>query len=160
MAKQRLAFDLLICTGQRGSDVVRMLRPKRGEKIPVVQSKTKAELKLEVHPNLRRSLDRCPSSHALAIINAYGAPYSVKGCGNFVSDAIRAAGLPARCKAHGLRKAAARRLAEAGCTPHEIQAVAGHKTLAEVERYTRAVEQERLNAVAIAKQVANAGVAN
>lgn len=39
---------------------------------------------------------------------------------------------------HGLRKACARRLADAGATPHEIQAVTGHKTLKEVERYTAA----------------------
>jgi integrase len=37
---------------------------------------------------------------------------------------------------HGLRKAAARPLAEAGCTTHEIAAITGHKTLSEVERYT------------------------
>jgi hypothetical protein len=43
-----------------------------------------------------------------------------------------------------LRKAAARRLAEAGCTPHEIMAITGHKTLAEVERYCREAEKTRL----------------
>src|SRR5262245_40005924 len=37
------------------------------------------------------------------------------------------AGLP-NCSAHGLRKAAARRLAEAGCTAHEIGAITGHIT--------------------------------
>jgi hypothetical protein len=43
-----------------------------------------------------------------------------------------------------LRKAACRRLAEAGCTRHEIAAISGHRTLKEVERYTRAVDQARL----------------
>jgi integrase len=46
--------------------------------------------------------------------------------------------------AHGLRKAACRRLAEAGCTPHQIKAISGHKTLAEVTRYTDAADQKRL----------------
>lgn len=41
------------------------------------------------------------------------------------------------CTSHGLRKAIARRLAEAGAPPHEIMAVTGHATLAEVTRYTR-----------------------
>src|SRR5262245_21768537 len=77
-----------------------------------------------------------------------------------MSDAIREAGLPPCCKAHGLRKAAARRLAEAGCSAHEIMAVTGHKTLGEVERYTRAAEQERLNAAAMAKQLENKKLAN
>ena len=90
-----------------------------------------------------------------AIVTAYGVPFSIKGFGQFMSDAIRKAGLPPYCKAHGLRKAAARRLAEAGCSAHEIMAVTGHKTPSEVERYTRAAEQERLNAAAMAKQLEN-----
>jgi hypothetical protein len=72
-----------------------------------------------------------------------------------ISRAIREAGLPARCKAHGLRKAAARRLAEAGCSANEIAAITGHKTLAEVERYTRAADQERLARRAIQRQSEN-----
>src|SRR5262249_7833594 len=69
--------------------------------------------------------------------------------------AIRDAGLPSRCKPHGLRKAAARRLAEAGCSASEIMAITGHKTLAEGERYTRAAEQERLARAAINRQSQN-----
>jgi enterobacteria phage integrase len=72
-----------------------------------------------------------------------------------ISNAINAAGLPKRCKAHGLRKAAARRLAEAGCSASEIAAITGHKTLAEVERYTRAADQERLARQAMQRQSAN-----
>jgi hypothetical protein len=67
---------------------------------------------------------------------------------------IREAGLPERCKAHGLRKAAARRLGEAGCSASEIAAITGHKTLAEVERYMRAADQERLARQAIQRQSA------
>jgi integrase len=49
-----------------------------------------------------------------------------------------------RCAAHGLRKAACRRGAEAGWTVHQIASWSGHKTLKEVERYTRAADQKRL----------------
>ena len=52
---------------------------------------------------------------------------------------------------HGLRKAAARRLAEAGCTEKEIAAITGHTTLKEVARYTRAADQKRLAAGALDK---------
>ena len=48
------------------------------------------------------------------------------------------------CSFHGLRKAACRRLAEAGCSVNEIAAVSGHATLREVQRYTKAVDQERM----------------
>ncbi|WP_082064366.1 tyrosine-type recombinase/integrase [Brevundimonas sp. KM4] len=58
---------------------------------------------------------------------------------------------PAPGPAHrwGLRKAAARRLAESGCTPHQIAAITGHKTLKEVERYTRAAAQKALAGAAM-----------
>jgi integrase len=68
-----------------------------------------------------------------------------------MADAIGAAGFPDRCVLHGLRKAAARRLAEAGCTEKEIAAVTGHTTLKEIARYTRAADQKRLAAGAVAK---------
>jgi hypothetical protein len=68
--KQRLAFDLLICTGQRGSDVAAMARPACGDKIRVAQQKTGTKLAITVHPNLRRSLDACPSGHVAAIATA------------------------------------------------------------------------------------------
>jgi enterobacteria phage integrase len=86
------------------------------------------------------------------LATAYGKPFSVKGLGNKVSVAIRTAELPVRCKPHGLREAAARRLAEAGCSASEIMSITGHKALAEVERYTRAAEQERLARQAIKRQ--------
>jgi enterobacteria phage integrase len=92
---------------------------------------------------------------ATILVTAYGQPFTVKGFGNMIATAIREAGLPARCKAHGLRKAAARRLAEAGCSASEIAAITGHKTLAEVERYTRAADQERLARQAIQRQSEN-----
>ena len=55
------------------------------------------------------------------------------------------------CVAHGLRKAALRRLAEYGSTSKEIQAISGHKSLAEIERYTEQADQQRLAKAAISK---------
>jgi len=71
-------------------------------------------------------------------------------------SAIVAAGLPDRCSSHGLRKAASRRLAEAGCTEKEIQAITGHVSLAEVARYTRAANQKKLARSAVRKLTAPA----
>ena len=53
---------------------------------------------------------------------------------------------PAPCTAHGLRKAAAARLAELGAGENEIMAVTGHSTSKEVVRYTRAARQKVLAA--------------
>jgi hypothetical protein len=48
------------------------------------------------------------------------------------------------------REAACRRLAEAGCTVHQIAAISGHVTLEEVQRYTKAADQARLARSAMA----------
>ena len=68
-----------------------------------------------------------------------------------MAEKIDAAGLPARCVTHGLRKAAARRLAEAGCSANEIASITGHVTLEEVARYTRAADQKKLAREAMSK---------
>jgi integrase len=44
--------------------------------------------------------------------------------------------------AHGLRRAVARRLAEAGCSNQEIKATTGHETEAEVTRHSKAADQK------------------
>lgn len=61
-----------------------------------------------------------------------------------------AAGLP-HCTAHGLRKAAASRLAELGAGESEIMAITGHTTSKEVVRYTRGARQKVLAAKAMAR---------
>ena len=155
-SRQRRAFALLLYTGQRGSDVHRMLWSDLvADTIRVVQQKTKTKLVIPLHESLSHLLSMAERDEEAILTTTYGKPFTVKGFGKMISDAIREAGLPRRCVAHGLRKAAARRLAEAGCSTSEIMAITGHKTLAEVERYTRAAEQERLARRAIKRQSEN-----
>jgi integrase len=162
-SRQRLAYALLLYTGQRGSDVHRMSYFHiDGDTIEVAQQKTGQEdaddkLVIPMHRNLRHELAHAKREHVVILATAFSKPFSVKGFGNFMSDAIRAAGLPPRCKAHGLRKAAARRLAEAGCTAKQIQAITGHRSLEEVERYTRKADQKLLARQAVAIQENNEG---
>jgi enterobacteria phage integrase len=154
--RERLTFALLLYTGQRGSDVYRMTWADMvGDTIRVRQQKTAAKLTIPIHEALDRVLSTANRTHSTILATAYGGQFSVKGFGHMISAAIRQTGLPKRCKAHGLRKAAARRLAEAGCSASEIAAITGHKTLAEVERYTRAADQERLARQAIQRQSEN-----
>lgn len=164
---ERTTFDLHLYTGQRVSDVCKMfwsdtklqldevisdngfkLIPSPRSTINVTQLKGGSKLVIPMHANLQRSLALWPRS-SIAIIfvtekEHKGKPYTAKGLGNVMARSISKAGLPDRCVLHGLRKAAARRLAEAGCTPHQIAAITGHKSLREVERYTKAVNQELL----------------
>ncbi|NNE80539.1 MAG: tyrosine-type recombinase/integrase, partial [Silicimonas sp.] len=75
---------------------------------------------------------------------AQGKPFTPAGFTNWFRDMVREAKLPDGLSPHGLRKATCRRLAEAGCSPHEIMAISGHKTLSEVTRYTDAANRQKL----------------
>lgn len=156
---ERTAFALHLYTGQRRSDVCAMTWPVDGL-IAVKQVKGRkdapqVELRIPVHPELEKALAAWPRRAGVPTVlyNGRGNPFTVAGYGNFIGDAIRAAKLPAVCSSHGLRKAAARRLAEAGCTEKQIMAITGHTTLKEVARYTRAANQVGLAKDALARQL-------
>lgn len=150
--KQRMAFALFLYSGQRRSDVHRMTwRDVTETGIAVKQQKTGAELLIPVHSKLRIILDKAREERTslMLLTTAYGEMFTVDGFSQWMRDAIRAAGLPDTCQPHGLRKAAGRRLAEAGCSAHEIMSILGHRSLAEAERYTKEADQKRLAAAAI-----------
>lgn len=147
--KQRLAFALLLYTAQRSSDV-RMIGPGNRVSydgrpfINVRQQKTGVELDIPVHAKLAAILDLHPTNARTFIATQAGNPYTPAGFGNWMRDAIRDAGLPKGVTPHGLRKAASRRLAEAGASANQIMAITGHTTLKEVSRYTKAAQQKGL----------------
>jgi integrase len=150
--RQRLAYALLLHTGQRIGDVAKMRRQDiaNGE-LHVIQEKTGVELYLPLVPELEQALRAVPAKGFALISQENGTPYSAASLGEFMKEAIKSAGLPGKCRPHGLRKACLRRLAEAGKTEKEIAAVSGHKTLREVARYTEAADQRRLARAAMAK---------
>ena len=150
-SRARLAFALLLYSGQRRSDVVRMgpQHVKDGV-LHVRQEKTAAQVGVPIHPALREVLDASATGHLNFLVTHRGSPFRPNAFSNWFRKACKAAGLP-HCSAHGLRKSAARRLAEAGCTPHEIASITGHRSLGEMVRYTRAVEQKKLADVAMTK---------
>jgi len=148
--RQRLAYDLLLYTAQRVGDVVRMQRADiRNGVITVKQQKTGTEVFIPLHPALDRSIKAGPAKGFYLAGDRNGRPVIPRTISVLISVAAKAAGLPPECVAHGLRKAALRRLAEHGATSKEMQAVSGHKTLAEIERYTRQADQQRLAKAAI-----------
>ena len=103
-----------------------------------------------------RGLDATPSDHLTFLTTRFGRPFEASTFSHWFRDQCDKAELP-HCSAHGLRKAAARRLAEAGCAPHEIGAITGHASLAELVRYTRAADQRRLAEAAMAKTRTSSG---
>jgi integrase len=150
-SKARLAFALLLYTGQRRSDVVKMGRQHtRDGFIHVRQQKTGAELDIPIWPELQSILCATPNENMTYLVTEFGKPFTAEGFGNWFRARCNEAGLP-QCSAHGLRKAASRRLAEQGCTVHEVAAITGHASLNEIQRYTKGADQRRLASSAKAK---------
>lgn len=142
--KANLAFRLLLHTAQRRADVIRLgPQHERNGALVLRQRKTDARLAIPITPELREAIDATPCGHLTYLVTEFGKPFTDAGFGNWFRDRADEAGLK-NCSAHGLRKAAARILAEAGRSAHEIMSITGHKSLAEVERYTRAAAQEHL----------------
>lgn len=142
--RERLALALLLYTGQRRGDVIRMGRQHlSGDFLRVTQSKTGASLEIPLHSELKSVIAETPKEHLTFLTTQFNRPFTAAGFGNWFRDACDDAGLKG-LSAHGLRKAAATRLADAGCSAHEVASITGHKTLAEVQRYTAAADQKRL----------------
>jgi integrase len=150
-SRARLAFALLLYTGQRRSDVVRMGRQHiRDGKIYVRQVKTGRPLKIKMHSALQTIIAETVAGQMTLLVTEFGKPFTAAGFGNWFREQCDMAGLH-HCSSHGLRKAAARRLAEAGCGEHEIASFTGHRSLREIVRYTREADQERLAEAAVEK---------
>src|ERR1700761_565387 len=143
--RQRLAYSLLLYTTQRVGDVCKMRRADlvAGE-LHVIQQKTGTELYLPFVEEIQRALAACSIKGLTLFVREDGKQMTRAGLTSFMRDAVEKAGLPAKCVAHGLRKAGMRRLAEAGKTEKQIAAVSGHKSLREIQRYTEAADQRKL----------------
>lgn len=141
------AFMLALYTGQRLGDVLAM---KWGDildgRIQVKQGKTGEELEIPQHPKLRAHLKAIKkSAKGVYIVGRRdGRPLTTDGFKTLWHRAMTNMGVKGYAF-HGLRKTAAARLAEAGCTEKQIASITGHKTLAMVQHYTRQADQKRLS---------------
>ena len=150
--RQRLAYALLLYTGQRGGDVVRMRRQDIVEGcINIVQQKTGTALSIPIHAKLYEALNACPVNGMHLLGDLHGRPITRNALTDMMVRAAKLAGLDRQCVPHGLRKAILRRLAERGGTAKELAAVGGHRSLVEVERYTAAADQRLLSRAAMNK---------
>jgi integrase len=143
--KARLAFELFLWTGARRGDAVRLGRQhfNRGS-LTYVAEKNRVEVCIPILPEFQVEMAAMPKSQMLFLETVHGRPHSVKAFGAWFKKRRIEADLPNHCTAHGLRKARARIMAEAGKTAHQIAVWAGWKTLAEVVHYTEAANRKRL----------------
>lgn len=149
---QRRAYMIALYTGQRKSDQVDMTRAHRKDGfIQVSQGKTGEDLWIAEHSLLTAELCRGEQGHMSLLTTSQGKSFDPVYYGAWFADAIYDAGLPDDCVLHGLRKCAARRLAEAGCSEEEIKSITGHKTTAMVAHYVRNANKRKQSSAAILK---------
>jgi integrase len=153
---QRRAYMLAKFTGQRCGDIASMTRAHRKDgAIRVVQQKTGAELWIPEHRDLVAEL-ALGNGHMSLLTRPDGNSFDGHSLSMWFADVIEEAGLPDACVMHGLRKTAARMLAEVGCSAHQIASITGHRSLTEIERYTKAADQKRMATAAIHRLERNA----
>lgn len=149
-----LALMLLLYTGQRRSDVVRMGRQHvRDGVLSITQQKTGTPIDVPVLGPLQAAIEATPRDNLNFLTTSQGKPFTPAGFTNWFRDCVVAVVdgegnrlLSDGLSPHGLRKACARRLAEAGRSANEIMAVLGHAALSEAARYTAAADRKRLAA--------------
>jgi integrase len=155
-----LAMALMLYTGQRRSDAVRMGRQHMTQMrdggamywyISVRQEKISTPLLIPMHPELLAAVQALPQNLTF-LLTERGAPFTSAGFGNWFRDRCDEAGLK-HCSAHGLRKAAATRLANIGCSNEQIKAITGHRSDAALAPYVRAADQRRLAQQAMTKLI-------
>jgi len=90
-SRAHLAFSLLLYTGQRRGDVVRMGRQHlRAGVLSIVQQKTGQEVSIPMHPNLRAVLDSLPKDNLTFIMSERGGPMTPEGFTNWFRKLVEA----------------------------------------------------------------------
>jgi integrase len=148
--RERLAFDLLLYTGMRRGDVFRLGRQHvKSGVIAMRTAKTGQAATVFMVPPLAQSIAAGPCGELSFIVTDRGQPTTKEGFGNWFGEACRFTGAPGR--AHGLRKALASRLAEAGATVSELDALFAWSGGGMASLNTRKASREKLALAAMAR---------
>jgi integrase len=97
---------------------------------------------LPILPVLESTLKVGPCGDLTFIVGEHGRPLTKESFGNLFRDACREAGVPG--SAHGVRKIAATRAANAGATVAQLEAIFGWQVGSMASLYTRAAYRRRL----------------
>lgn len=144
LAAQASSGRAMLWPSVRRSDVIRLgWQHVRGDKIALRKQKTDTPLLLPIARQLAGALEDQPRKNLTFVLTAFGAPFTFNGLGNWFRARCNEAWLR-QCSAHGLRKLAATRMGNAGCTDLELMAVFVWRSTSEVRRYTRGADQARL----------------
>lgn len=143
-SKAALALHLILCTGAARQDAAAMgWQNVRAGRIFYRRGKTGGEVDLPILDELDAVLSMLPRDRLIFVAKIGGQAYTPESFGNWFRDQCVAAGLP-HCSSHGLRKAGATRLADAGANELEIMAFLGHRTPNEARTYIKKANRRRL----------------
>jgi integrase len=147
---ERRLVVLAYHTGQRRGDLISLLWSAfDGAKLAVKQQKTGTPLVIPAVPELRKELASWSRDSVFMLTSATGQPWGKEWASMRVQREAARLGMRPGLNIHGLRKLAATRLAEAGCSASEIAAITGHRSLAMVSLYTASARQEVLAEAAV-----------
>jgi integrase len=141
--RERLAFDLLLYTGLRRGDAVRLGRPHVKNGVATIRTeKTGEVVTIPILPPLQASLDSSPVGELTFICGERGRPMKKESFGNWFREVCEKAGVPG--SAHGLRKAGATRAANNGATEAQLEAIFGWRGGGMAALYTREANRVKL----------------
>ena len=143
--RQRVWFDVLCYTGGRRGDAVKIGKQHVRDGVATFRTEKSGEtvtVTIPILPVLARTLEAGPVGDLAFIVGAMGHPLTKETFGNDFSKAARAAGV--RKSAHGVRKIAATRAANAGATVAELNAIFGWTGSAMASLYTQEADRRRL----------------
>jgi len=158
----RLALELLYGSALRVRDVVKVGRSHiKGGVLSIVTQKTGMPVVVEVMPELAAAIEATLAGKKVValeqdrpfLLNARGRPFTAENFTKWFSQQCREAGLEGR-SAHGVRKAACVRMAEADCTAPQIAAVSGHASFKQVQKYIDKANRTKLAKAAMNKVTA------
>jgi integrase len=144
----RLTLEFAFEAASRRCEVVN-LAPQhcRKGRIRIERAKGSDPVDIQISAELQAAIDAMPRNaqapFAPYLANADGSTRSPHAFGKLFAQWATEAGLPARCRMHGLKKSSLTRAANAGASAHDLMGLSGHRTLAMVLRYTTEADRKR-----------------
>jgi integrase len=145
----RVPIAIAMYTGLRKGDILSLTKASlRGDRLVLSTGKTRAELRLPIHTELRRLLADGPAHDAITICaSRYGTPWTIDGFNSsfikFIAKLLAQGRVGKGLTFHGLRHTVGTLLAEAGGSLDLIRRVLGQRTLAMAQHYTETASLDK-----------------
>lgn len=143
--RQRVWLDVLLYTGLRRGDAVRIGRQHMRDGIATIKTEKSCEtveVTLPILPTLAATIKAGPCGELTFIAGKSGRPLTKESFGNDFREACRKAGVPG--SAHGVRKIAAATAAVNGATTEQLKAIFGWTSDAMAALYVKSANRRRL----------------